>query len=172
MPLEIWYCQMCLARNMFCTMAPSYPIWMLEYCSARETQQERSRKEGDAATGNRYVTEVQGDGGSSRWRHPKSDHASGHRGTPSPVPQDYLLWSHIGVTCVTVSWWWGPVATAATVTTATQMSTVIPSIVATRILVCLVITSVIVLLVHTGTDGGNDWVTAHSHHSLHKAIAT
>jgi hypothetical protein len=92
----------------------------------------------------------------------KRREAGGSTRQHHPIPHEYVLGSHVGVSCVTVSWWRGSVTVSTALAASSQVCTVIPSVVTTRVLVRLVITSVIVLLVHAATEQGHHWLTAMS----------
>ena len=76
--------------------------------------------------------------------HPIPGQADGHIVAPPGVPEQYVLGSHVSIASVAA--WRSPVAAPSS-----QMCTVVASIISTRVLISLMVSSVIVLLVHTAT---------------------
>jgi hypothetical protein len=84
----------------------------------------------------------------------------GHIGAPTLAPEQYILRSHVSVSCVTVRCWRGPVTTSPTVTATSQMGAIISPVVATRIVVSLVVAAMIILLIHAATKQQNSLLPA------------
>jgi hypothetical protein len=84
----------------------------------------------------------------------------GHIGAPTLAPEQYILRSHVSVSCVSVRCWRGPVTTSPAVTTTSQMGAIISPIVATRIVVSLVVATMIILLIHAATEQQKDPLSA------------